>query len=36
MEIGENIRTVYADRIKSLDWMSDSTKQKALSKLARS
>jgi len=33
MEIGENIRTVYADRIKNLDWMSDSTKQKALNKL---
>ncbi len=32
-EIGENIRTVYADRIRDLDWMSDSTKQKALSKL---
>jgi len=33
LEIGENIRAVYADRIAALDWMSDSTKKKALSKL---
>lgn len=33
LEIGNNIRDVYADRIKNLDWMSDVTKQKALSKL---
>ena len=32
-EIGENIRAVYADHIRALDWMSDSTKTKALSKL---
>jgi len=29
----ENIRLAFADRIKSLDWMSDSTKQMALVKL---
>ena len=33
MQIGNDIRTVYASRIKNLDWMSDVTKQKALSKL---
>jgi putative endopeptidase len=33
LEIGNNIRTVYAEHIKQLDWMSDVTKQKALSKL---
>ena len=33
LEIGNNIRDVYAGHIKSLDWMSDVTKQKALSKL---
>lgn len=33
IEIGNNIRDVYADHIKELDWMSDSTKTKALSKL---
>jgi putative endopeptidase len=33
LEIGEGIRTVYAERIKKLDWMSDVTKQKALTKL---
>ena len=32
-EIGESIRSVYAERIKSLDWMSAPTKEKALSKL---
>lgn len=35
LEIGENIRTVYADHIKNLDWMSEVTKQKALSKLSK-
>ncbi len=34
-EIGNNIRDVYADHIKSLDWMSEPTKEKALSKLAK-
>jgi len=33
LEIGNNIRDVYAGHIKALDWMSDITKQKALSKL---
>ncbi len=33
LEIGNNIRAVYADHIKKLDWMSDTTKQKALIKL---
>ena len=33
LEIGNNIRDVYAEHIKALDWMSDGTKQKALSKL---
>jgi len=32
-EIGNNIRDVYADHIRQLDWMSEATKQKALSKL---
>jgi putative endopeptidase len=32
-EIGENIKLVYADRIKGLDWMSPETKEKALQKL---
>lgn len=35
LEIGENIRTVYADHIKKLDWMSEETKKKALSKLGK-
>ena len=35
LEIGENIRSVYADHIKNLDWMSAETKEKALSKLAK-
>jgi putative endopeptidase len=34
-EIGENIRTVYAEHIKDLDWMSEETKAKALVKLAK-
>jgi putative endopeptidase len=33
LEIGNNIRDVYALHIKALDWMSETTKQKALSKL---
>ncbi len=32
--IVENVRKAYAARIKQLSWMTDSTKQKALSKLA--
>jgi len=35
LEIGNNIRDVYAERIKGLDWMSDATKQKALFKLSK-
>jgi putative endopeptidase len=35
LEIGENIRTVYAEHIKNLSWMSAETKTKALSKLAK-
>ncbi len=35
LEIGENIRDVYAEHIKNLDWMSAETKQKALSKLEK-
>lgn len=35
LEIGNNIREVYAERIKNLDWMSDATKQKALQKLSK-
>lgn len=35
LEIGENIRTVYASHIQNLDWMSASTKEKALSKLKK-
>ena len=30
----ENVRTAYKARIEKLDWMTDSTKQKALAKLA--
>lgn len=33
MEIGLAIKDVYAERIKNLDWMSDITKERALSKL---
>lgn len=33
-DLVENIRTALHDRIEKLDWMSDSTKQKALHKLA--
>lgn len=32
-EIGNAIKAVYAERIKTLDWMSDATKAKALQKL---
>jgi len=33
LEIGNAIKAVYAERIKNLDWMSEPTKEKALSKL---
>lgn len=33
LEIGNAIRDVYAERIKTLDWMSTATKEKALVKL---
>ena len=33
-EIVENIRTVYRDRINRLDWMTDTTKEKAVKKLS--
>ena len=33
MEMVENIKLAFADRIKQLDWMSDSTKEMALRKL---
>lgn len=33
IEIGHSIKDVYSERIKNLDWMSEETKQKALSKL---
>ncbi|MCX6284439.1 MAG: M13 family metallopeptidase [Bacteroidetes bacterium] len=32
-EIGKRIMEVYAERIRNLDWMSDATKKKALTKL---
>ncbi len=35
LEIGNNIRNVYAEHIKKLDWMSETTKQKALVKLSK-
>lgn len=35
LEIGNNIRDVYADHIKKLDWMSEATKVKALTKLSK-
>ncbi len=34
-DIVENIRIAYKERINNLSWMSDSTKQKALSKLSK-
>jgi putative endopeptidase len=33
LEMVENIKLAFADRIRNLDWMSDSTKQTALAKL---
>jgi putative endopeptidase len=35
LEIGNNIRDVYAVHIKKLDWMSEATKVKALNKLSK-
>lgn len=35
LEIGNNIRDVYAEHIKNLDWMSEPTKKKALEKLSK-
>ncbi len=35
LEIGNNIRDVYSDHIKKLDWMSEVTKAKALNKLSK-
>ncbi|MES2543391.1 MAG: M13 family metallopeptidase [Bacteroidota bacterium] len=35
LEIGNNIRDVYASHIKKLDWMSEPTKKKALQKLSK-
>jgi putative endopeptidase len=35
LEIGENVRAVYAEHIKNLEWMSAATKEKALSKLQK-
>ena len=35
LEIGNNIRDVYAEHIKRLDWMSEETKKKALFKLSK-
>lgn len=35
LEIGNNVRDVYASHIKKLDWMSEATKQKALRKLSK-
>ena len=35
LEIGNNIRDVYAERIQKLDWMSPETKKKALHKLSK-
>ena len=34
LEIGNAIKSVYAERIKALDWMSEATKEKALRKLS--
>jgi putative endopeptidase len=33
VEIGNAVKTVYGERIRKLDWMSDATKEKALKKL---
>jgi putative endopeptidase len=35
LEIGNNIRDVFASHIRKLDWMSEATKQKALFKLSK-
>lgn len=35
LEIGNNVRDVYAEHIKKLDWMSEATKTKALHKLSK-
>lgn len=35
LEMVENIKLAFADRIKQLDWMSDSTKEMALAKLSK-
>lgn len=34
MEMVDNVKRAFGERIKDLDWMSDSTKQKALEKLS--
>ena len=34
LEIGNSIKTVFGERIKNLDWMSEATKKKALTKLS--
>ncbi len=34
LEIGNAIKSVYAERIRNLDWMSEATKEKALHKLS--
>jgi len=34
IEIGNEIKTVYTERLKTLDWMSNATKEKALNKLS--
>ena len=34
IEIGNDIKTIFAERIKALDWMSSTTKTKALEKLS--
>ncbi len=34
VEIGNEIKTIFADRIRALDWMSSATKTKALEKLS--
>ena len=33
LEIGNEIKTIFAERIKALDWMSSATKEKALKSL---
>jgi putative endopeptidase len=34
VKIGEDIKSIFAERIKNLDWMSEGTKEKALNKLS--